>query len=464
MKQPIRTILVALSLLALAITALLHAASPAYGPLGLAGVSARDQVSVGSPSASAPSVDELGSTRARAPSGNASAQAHTGPAEPRRAAEYSGVGGPTFSSDPPKPVHIHSCGPVGAGFARCHAVLVRPVGKPVFVGPVPAGYNPPDLQSAYALPSATTGAGQSVAVVDAYDDPSAEADLGVYRSEFGLPACTTANGCFRKVAQDGSTHYPKANGGWAQEISLDLDMVSAICPKCHIVLVEATNARLLNLLAAVDEAVALGANEISNSYGGPELTSETGLDVSFNHPGIAITASSGDGGFGTVYPAASRFVTAVGGTSLSRASNPRGWSETAWSGSGSGCSAFESQPAWQAGNPNVTSVCSRRAVADVSADADPSTGVSVYDSFAFQGTSGWLVFGGTSVGAPIIASAFALAGGVTASSASYPYAHSSSLFDVLSGSNGGCGSLLCNAGVGWDGPTGLGTPDALGAF
>ena len=299
-------------------------------------------------------------------------------------------------------------------------------------------------------------------IVDAYDDPNAESDLGVYRSQFGLAACTTANGCFRKVNQSGGTRYPRANGGWAQEISLDLDMVSAICPNCHILLVEASSNSLSNLGTAVNEAAALGATEISNSYGGGESSSDTSYDTSYyNHPGIAITASSGDNGYGVEYPAASQYVTAVGGTTLTRASNSRGWSETAWSGTGSGCSAYDPKPSWQ-----TDSGCSKRTVADVSAVADPNTGVSVYDSFSYQGQSGWLVFGGTSVASPIIASVYALAGNAaTVTYGSYPYSHTSSLNDVTSGSNGSCGgSYLCTAGPGYDGPTGLGTPNSSGGF
>ncbi|HVD00823.1 MAG TPA: S53 family peptidase [Candidatus Dormibacteraeota bacterium] len=357
-------------------------------------------------------------------------------------------------------LHQRSCADAPAGFAACHAILARPDA----VRKSPSGYNPVDLRSAYALPSATSGSGQTVAIVDAYNDPNAESDLSVYRSQFGIAACTTANGCFRKVNQTGGTRYPRNNGGWSEEISLDVDMVSAVCPNCHILLVEASSNSFTNLGAAVDEAVKLGATEISNSYGGSEFSGETSDDSHFKHPGIAITASSGDGGYGVEYPAASQYVTAAGGTTLSHASNTRGWSETAWSGAGSGCSAYESQPSWQAANSNVTGVCARRAVADVSADADPNTGVSVYDSYSYQGSSGWLVFGGTSVASPIIASVFALAGGVTTYSASYPYGHSSSLNDVTSGSNGNCGNILCNAGPGWDGPTGLGTPNGIGAF
>jgi subtilase family serine protease len=324
----------------------------------------------------------------------------------------------------------------------------------------PAGYQPADLISAYKLPSATAGVGQTVAIVDAFDDPNAEADLGVYRSTFGLSACTTANGCFRKVNQTGGTTYPASNVGWAEEISLDLDMVSAICPNCHILLVEANNNGNANLAAAVDEAATLGANAISNSYGGGESRSETTRsDPHYKHPGIAVTASSGDNGFGVEYPAASRFVTAVGGTSLVTASNSRGWSETAWSGAGSGCSAFETKPTWQ-----HDAGCSRRTVADVSAVADPNTGVAVYDTFGVSG--GFLVFGGTSVASPIIASVYALAGNAsTVVYGSRSYFAASALFDVTSGSNGSCGgSYLCTAGPGYDGPTGNGTPNGVGAF
>ncbi|GAC1378218.1 MAG: peptidase S8 [Ktedonobacteraceae bacterium] len=355
----------------------------------------------------------------------------------------------------------HVCGPAAAGFARCHAILVVN-GRVSPNGSSPAGYNPPDLQSAYSLPSSTAGSGQTVGIVDAYDDPNAESDLGVYRSTFGLSACTTANGCFRKVNQSGGTKYPRANGGWAQEISLDLDMVSAVCPNCHILLVEASSSSLTNLGTAVNEAAKLGATEISNSYGGGESSSDTSYDASYyNHPGIAITVSSGDSGYGVQYPAASQYVTAVGGTTLNRASNTRGWSETAWSSAGSGCSAYDPKPSWQ-----TDAGCSKRTVADVSADADPNTGVSVYDSYSYQGQSGWLVFGGTSVASPIIASVYALAGNAASVTyGSYPYSHTSSLNDVTSGSNGSCGgSYLCTAGPGYDGPTGLGTPNGTGGF
>ncbi len=368
---------------------------------------------------------------------------------------------------------LHACGAAPAGFAHCDSIVrlashaARPQVSPSCSTSNPtSGYMPCDLQAAYNLPSSTAGSGQTVAIVDAYNDPNAESDLGVYRSQFGLTPCTTANGCFKKVNQSGGTSYPRNNGGWAEEISLDLDMVSAICPNCHILLVEASSNSLTNLGTAVNEAAKLGATEISNSYGGSESSSDTTYDTSYyNHPGITVTASSGDGGYGVEYPAASQYVTAVGGTTLTQASNTRGWTETAWSSAGSGCSKYDPQPSWQSSVSNITSVCGKRAVADVSADADPNTGVDVYDSFKYQGLSGWLVFGGTSVASPIIASVYALAGNASSVTyGSYSYSHTSSLFDVVSGSNGSCGNDLCNATTGWDGPTGNGTPNGTGGF
>jgi hypothetical protein len=324
----------------------------------------------------------------------------------------------------------------------------------------PAGYGPAQLQSAYNLPSASAGAGHTVAIVDAYDLPTAEADLGAYRTQFGLPPCTTANGCFRKVNQSGQpSPLPRADSGWGGEIALDLDMVSAGCPNCKILLVEASSASMVNLGTAVNAAVALGAIAVSNSYGGSESSSDPTYDASyFNHPGVAITVSSGDSGFGAEYPAASQYVTAVGGTSLSSSTNARGWTESAWSGAGSGCSGFDAKPSWQ-----HDTGCTRRTVADVSAVADPNTGVAVYDTYQ---SPGWQVFGGTSASSPLVASVFAMA---TPAAAAYPssnlYANPGALFDVTSGSNGTCSpAYLCKGGAGYDGPTGLGTPNGVTAF
>jgi subtilase family serine protease len=352
-----------------------------------------------------------------------------------------------------------------AGEARCHSWVRVDASVSPAATAGPTGLNPADLISAYKLTPATgaPGTGPTIAIVDAFDDPNAESDLAVYRAQFGLGACTTANGCFRKVNQTGGTKFPRANSGWAEEISLDLDMASAICPNCKILLVEATTNSFANLSAAVDFAATVpGVVAISNSYGGGEFSTEPASESHYNHPGIAVTVSSGDAGFGVEFPAASQFVTAVGGTSLVRNGSARGWGETTWSGAGSGCSAFISKPAWQ-----TDTGCARRTVADVSAVADPNTGVSVYDTFRVPGGGGWLVFGGTSVAAPVVAGVYALAAGngISPYTAQSTYVHPASLFDVVSGSNGTCSpAYLCTAGAGYDGPTGNGTPNGTGAF
>src|SRR5450759_1403273 len=227
---------------------------------------------------------------------------------------------------------------VSAGQAACYAIrqtdTVQPPGvtaNAVSPNATPAGYGPSTLVAAYKL-DRSKGSGQTVAVVDAYDDPNAESDLAVYRTQYGLPACTTANGCFKKVNQSGSTtNLPRSNAGWAGEISLDLDMVSATCPNCHILLVEATSSTITNLGTAVNQAVTLGAKFVSNSYGGSEFSSEPSYDSAYyHHAGVAITASTGDTNYGAQYPATGAYVTAVGGTSLTSAGNTRGWTETVW--------------------------------------------------------------------------------------------------------------------------------------
>ncbi|WP_328513708.1 S53 family peptidase [Streptomyces mirabilis] len=352
--------------------------------------------------------------------------------------------------------------------ANAHADAVTPKAADAAT---PSGYGPSNLQSAYGLTSAaaSNGSGETIAIVDAYNDPNAEVDLAKYRSYYGLSACTTANGCFKKVSQTGSmTSLPSSDAGWSEEISLDVDMASAICPNCNILLVEATSATMANLGKAVNEAVTLGAKYVSNSYGGSESSSDTSYDTSyFNHPGVAITVSAGDSGYGAEYPAASKYVTSVGGTALSTSSNSRGWTESVWEtssteGTGSGCSSYDAKPTWQ-----TDTGCSKRTIADVSAVADPATGVSVYDSYGV--TAGWYTFGGTSASSPIIAGVYALGGTPSSGSypASFPYASAgtSALNDVTSGSNGSCGSsYLCTAKSGYDGPTGWGTPEGVSAF
>ena len=332
--------------------------------------------------------------------------------------------------------------------------------------PSGVGYGPSQLQSAYnlAAASAADGSGRTIAVVDAFDDPTAAADLASYRSAAGLPVVPS----FEKLNQNGQTSplpaEAPANDDWTLEESLDLDMASAICPLCNIVLVEATNDSGTGLDVA-ENAAASVAGFISNSWGGNESSSDTSLDSSdFNHPGDVITASAGDSDFGVIYPATSPNVVSVGGTSLSTASNSRGWSETVWNtsqgseGTGSGCSTVEPQPSWQTAlNP---SGCSKRIDNDVAADADPNTGVAVFDTS--NGNGGWNEVGGTSASSPMLAAMFALAGSPGSTPADDIYTHTSDFFDVTSGNNGSCSpAFLCTAETGYDGPTGIGTPDGI---
>ncbi|HZZ64811.1 MAG TPA: hypothetical protein VFE17_04880 [Candidatus Baltobacteraceae bacterium] len=297
-----------------------------------------------------------------------------------------------------------------------------------------SGLHPADLQNRYRLPVGRSGG--TVAIVDAYDSPVAEKDLAVYRAAFGLPACSSSNGCFRKVNQLGqTTSYPGANSGWDQEIALDLDMVSAACPNCKIVLVEAKSSSFDDLGAAVDKAASLGAVAISNSYYGPEWSGETAYDKHYHHSGIAITVSSGDQQ-SSFYPAASPYVTTIGGTSLNGASGT--WKETAWQNGGEGCSLYEAKPSFQS---STNTGCKTRAAADIAAVADPQTGVTMYDSTA----GGWLVAGGTSVGAPIVAAAYALSG--NPQGPAYSYSHRSDFYDLPPTS--------------YDLPTGLGSPNGI---
>jgi hypothetical protein len=368
--------------------------------------------------------------------------------------------------------------PARAGQMECMSLVRTNTPHHRGVAATEPGYGAPDLQSAYNLAAAAAsgGVGQTVAIVDAYDDPSAAADLAVYRAQYSLPACSpsTGAGCVIKVNESGlSSPLPAANPQWAAEIAVDLDMVSAICPNCRILLVEATTNGLGDLGTADNTAaVALGAKFVSNSWNGGEFSSESYYDnVYFNHPGVAITFAAGDSGYGTGWPSASQYVTTVGGTTLTPDSSvARGWSETAWSGGGSGCSAADPKPSWQTADASSPSGCLNRTQNDVAAVADPQTGVATYNTYGTS-TPGWSVAGGTSVAAPIIASVYALAGTPAAGTypASYPYRYGSatSLNDVTSGSNGTCEPsrpYLCNGETGYDGPTGLGTPAGTSAF
>jgi hypothetical protein len=355
--------------------------------------------------------------------------------------------------------------------ADCHArVVTNSAGTPL-ANSGPFGYSPADFHTAYALPT-TASTSQTIAVVDAYDSPTIESDLGIFSSTYGLPACTTANGCFQKVNQDGAASpYPAAEPKWALEIALDVETAHAICQNCKVLLVEASSNSFADLSTGVNTAAAMGATEISNSYGGPEYSGEK-TDTSYKHPGIAITASAGDGGYAAEYPAASPYVIAVGGTTLTLGPSSSYGGESVWSGSGSGCSAYISAQAWQVADPKwaLTGCGAKRGIADVAADADPASGASVYDTTKYQGQSGWFMVGGTSLSAPLIAAVYALAGGGAADyPAADPYAHQAdlpaSLHDVTSGTNGSCGtSTMCKGAAGYDGPTGVGTPNGIAAF
>jgi len=369
----------------------------------------------------------------------------------------------------------HACAAViVVGKQSCLALKrdgIHPMTVSVSPDAIPAGYGygPSQLQSAYDLTSASAsdGSGRTIALVDAYNDPTAASDLAAYRSAAGLPAVPS----FEQVNQNGATSPLPATAptddDWTLEESLDLDMASAICPECNIVLVEATNDSGTGLYVAENTAASL-AGYVSNSWGGTEASSDTSLDSEyFSHPGDVITASAGDSDYGVIYPATSPNVVAVGGTSLSTASNARGWTESVWNdgggeGTGSGCSAYEPEPAWQTAL-DLPSGCSKRIDNDTSADADPDTGLAVYDTS--NGNGGWNEVGGTSASSPMLAAMFALAGNAGNTPADDIYTHTSDFYDVTSGSNGSCSpAYLCTAETGYDGPTGIGTPDGIGGL
>ena len=365
----------------------------------------------------------------------------------------------------------------------CMSIIRTAVGNrfaalaPGAVSPSANGpYSPTDLRKAYKLTTAASkGSGRTIAIVDAFNDPHANADLKVYRAHFHLPACTTSNGCLHILNQRGkSSPLPHADAGWAVEESLDLDMVSAICPKCHILLIEATTPSDVNLGTADNTAIARGAKYVSNSWGNVEFGAEHTFDHFFNHPGHVIDFAAGDKGFGSTYPAGSQYVTSVGGTSLRHSGNGRGWTESVWGtsannppdGTNSGCSLYEPKPSWQLADASRANGCPNRTENDVAAVADPNTGVLIYDTYQ-EPVPGEV--GGTSAATPIITGIYALAGVPVTNTypAEYPYLHAKNLFDVTSGANGSCGTAqayLCHGIPGFDGPTGLGTPNGTTAF
>jgi len=336
---------------------------------------------------------------------------------------------------------------------RIHGDSTSPINTP------PEGLAPVDLVSAYNIPRGGTGV--TIAVVDPFDDPHAEADLAKYRAQFGLPPCTTANHCFKKLNQRGlASPLPRADRNWASEIALDLEMVSAGCPDCNIMLVEADSSTATHLDEAVNKAAESGADAISISWGGDETPSSPRTARKYyRFTGVAVFAAAGDIGDVVQFPASAPRVIAVGATTLTRSSATRGWAEAAWAETGSGCSKYIPKPSWQKGrqtDTGETPACNNRSVADMAAVGDPNTGVAVYDSY---GGTGWEVYGGTSVSAPLVAGIWT-ATGHARDSAALAYTYTNAFYDVTSGSNGVCTvPYLCNAGVGYDGPTGVGTPN-----
>lgn len=351
------------------------------------------------------------------------------------------------------------CPPARGSAAQCHSHIVTDrTGRPIQNARVPVGgFTPADLRDAYKI-SGSGDRSTIVAIVAANGYDNAETDLATYRSFFGFPPCTKESGCFRKFNQRGEEKdYPAQDLDWAQDSAIDLEMASAMCPNCTLYLVEADLNSFVNLAAAENTAALLGAHAIVNSYGGDEPNTQRFVSA-YRHKGVAVVASSGDRGNIVQFPSSSPYVVAVGGTHLSRATNRRGWTESAWSDGGSGCSTIYAKPKFQ-----HDAGCSNRTTADVAAVADPFTGVAIYGPVA-GGGSGWLEFGGTSVAAPIVAGIYGVNGGKVHDNRN-PYRHRQALFDVKTGSNGTCDpAYLCTAGKGYDGPTGLGTPSGSAAF
>ena len=346
-----------------------------------------------------------------------------------------------------------ACSGAVAGSARCHAQVLADAGGTPRATTSPTGLSPATIKTVYNFPtSSTAGAGRTIGIVDAFNDPTAESDLGVFSSQFGLPACTTANGCFSKVDQRGGTSFPRTDSGWALEISLDIQWAHAIAPGAKILLVEATTNSFANLLTAEDYAKT-HSQYVSNSWGASEFSGETANDGRFAQSGVSFFVSSGDAGLPAEYPSASPNVISVGGTTL-HFSGTTFTSETGWTGGGGGCSAFETATTAQSGFAQYGQVncAGRRATPDVSLDADPASGVSVFDTTRIQGQSGWFRVGGTSASSPMWAARAAVAGVVV--NAAYVYGNNIAFRDITSGNNGASclvGFDLCSGRGSWTG-------------
>lgn len=378
------------------------------------------------------------------------------------------------------------CGPPKSKSARCNAQVVTDDSlKPLASSQPPTtALTPLQLHLAYNLPCTPGGQvqgqcptpttfGPIIAVIDAYSTPTLESDLNTFRAAFGLPLCTQSNGCLQIVDENGGTNLPTTvDQNWSLEADLDVQTIHAMCQTCKILFIEANSPSMLDLATAVTTAAKMGAKAISNSYGAAEFSGENYYDSYYNHPGIAVTASSGDSGFGTNYPASSTDVIGVGGTTLQVTSNGYYVSESVWNGSGSGCSAYETALSNQLGVSDwaSTGCSSNKAVADISADADPNTGVPVYDSTPYSSQTGWWQVGGTSLSSPIVASEFVLANNTSVTSGTqigsllYQNYNATNFHDILTGSNGTCGTIMCNGATGYDGPSGLGSLNGLGGF
>jgi subtilase family serine protease len=355
--------------------------------------------------------------------------------------------------------HRAVCSGPPLGFARCQAMVdVDDRGRTLH-NPTPSGLSPASIKAAYGFPTGNSaGAGKTIAIVDAYDDPRAESDLAVFSAQFGLPDCTTANGCFTKVNQNGGTSYPAADTGWGLEISLDIQWAHAIAPGAKILLVEASSNSFTNLLAAEDYAKT-HAQYVSNSWSGSESPGETGYDSHFIQSGVSFFASSGDNGLPAEYPSSSPNVISVGGTTLHFDGNGNFTGETGWAEGGGGCSVYETATSAQAsfGGYGQAGCGGRRATPDVALDADPNSGVSVYDSYGY---GGWVIVGGTSAATPMWAARSADAGAIV--NAAYVYAGSIPFRDITSGNNGApclVGFDLCTGRGSWAGTGSAPAPD-----
>ena len=349
--------------------------------------------------------------------------------------------------------------------------VIHSVSGDTATAPPTTAFTPAQIRHAYGFDSVTNqGAGQVIGIVDAYDDPNIEADLGAFDQQFGLPACTSSNGCFRKVYARGSK--PAANTNWAVEMSLDVEWAHAIAPQATIVLVESASNSMTDLLYGVEVAVGNGASVVSMSWTTGEFAGETALDSHFSQNGVTFLAASGDNGTGVAYPAASPEVIGVGGTTLALSSSGNYASETGWSGSGGGLSTREREPLYQAEFGIPDDARGYRGAPDVSYNANPGTGYAVYDSLGISGATGWFQVGGTSAGTPQWAALVAIANSLRVSARkAHLNATNAPLYSlgksnaggnyhaVTSGTNGKCGAV-CSAGPGYDFVTGLGTPQA----